>query len=81
MTSSTPALAQSSGSAGTSADVWKFTAAPYLMVPRMAGTAAVRGRDHEVNSPARSSELEGGSFTSARRAAASARTFMLASSL
>jgi hypothetical protein len=44
-----PALAQSSGSTGTSADAWKFTAAPYLLVPWMDGTAAVRGRDHEVD--------------------------------
>ena len=28
-----PALAQSQGSSGTSSDEWKFTLAPYLMTP------------------------------------------------
>jgi len=44
-----PALAQAQGSGGKSSDEWKFTLAPYLMIPWMDGTVAVRGRDHEVN--------------------------------
>jgi hypothetical protein len=42
-----PALAQSQGGKGP--DDWKFTAAPYLMIPWMNGTVAVRGRDVDVN--------------------------------
>jgi hypothetical protein len=44
-----PALAQSPGSTGKSTDAWTITAAPYLLIPWMDGTAAVRGRDHEVD--------------------------------
>jgi len=44
-----PALAQSPSSSGTNSDEWKFTLAPYLLIPWMDGTAAVRGRDHEVD--------------------------------
>ena len=44
-TLTSPALAQSQGGKGP--DDWKFTAAPYLMIPWMNGTAAARG--HEVN--------------------------------
>jgi hypothetical protein len=40
--------AQSQGS-GAGSDEWKFTLAPYLMLPWMDGTAAVRGREVEVN--------------------------------
>jgi hypothetical protein len=43
------AFAQSPGGTGKSSDAWKFTAAPYLMIPWMDGKAAVRGRDHEVD--------------------------------
>jgi hypothetical protein len=43
------AYAQSPGGTGKSPDTWTFTAAPYLMIPWMDGTAAVRGRDHEVD--------------------------------
>jgi hypothetical protein len=43
------ALAQSPGDTGKSPDEWKFTLAPYLMIPWMDGTVAVGGRDHEVN--------------------------------
>ncbi len=45
----TPVLADPQGSAGTSSDGWKFTAAPYLLIPWMDGKVAVRGRDHEVD--------------------------------
>ena len=44
-----PALAQSPGSAGKSSDEWKFTLAPYLILPYMNGTTAVRGREVEVD--------------------------------
>jgi hypothetical protein len=44
-----PALSQSPGSSGTDLDEWKFTLAPYLMMPWMDGTVAVRGQDHELN--------------------------------
>jgi hypothetical protein len=44
-----PALAQSSGSTGTNSDEWKFTLAPYLMLPWMNGTTAVRGHEIEVD--------------------------------
>ena len=44
-----PALAQSQGSGGKSADQWQFTLAPYLMFPWMNGTTAVRGHELEVN--------------------------------
>jgi hypothetical protein len=44
-----PVLAQSTSSAGKNSDEWKFTLAPYLMIPWMDGTVAVRGRDHELN--------------------------------
>jgi hypothetical protein len=43
-----PMLAQSQ-SGGASSDEWKITVAPYLMLPWMDGTAAVRGREVEVN--------------------------------
>ncbi len=45
----TPVLAEPQGSTGTSSDGWKFTAAPYLLIPWMDGKVAVRGRDHEVD--------------------------------
>ncbi len=45
-----PALAQSTNS-GTSPDEWKFTAAPYVLVPWMDGKVAVRGLQHEVDVP------------------------------
>jgi hypothetical protein len=41
------AQAQSNGP--TSSDQWKFTVAPYLMMPWMDGTAAVKGREIDVN--------------------------------
>jgi hypothetical protein len=44
-----PALAQSQGSGGKSPDQWQFTLAPYLMLPWMNGTTAVRGHELEVN--------------------------------
>jgi hypothetical protein len=44
-----PALAQSPGAGGASPDKWKFTVAPYLLIPWMDGNVAIRGRDHEVN--------------------------------
>jgi hypothetical protein len=44
-----PALAQSPGGSGTSPDEWKFTLAPYLLIPWMDGKATVRGREHEVD--------------------------------
>lgn len=44
-----PSLAQSQGGSGTSSDEWKFTLAPYLMVPWMDGKTAVKGREVEVN--------------------------------
>jgi hypothetical protein len=44
---SLPAKAQSSSQAGS--DEWKFTMAPYLMLPWMDGKTAVRGREVEVN--------------------------------
>jgi hypothetical protein len=43
-----PALAQSPSS-GSGSREWKFTLAPYLMLPWMNGTTAVRGREVEVN--------------------------------
>jgi hypothetical protein len=43
-----PMLAQSQ-SGGVSSDEWKITVAPYLMLPWMDGTTAVRGREVEVN--------------------------------
>ena len=42
-------LAQPQSSSGTNSDEWKFTVAPYLMLPWMDGTTAVRGREVEVN--------------------------------
>jgi hypothetical protein len=45
-----PSLAQSSGS-GTKSDDWNYTLAPYLMIPWMDGTAAVRGHEVEVDVP------------------------------
>jgi hypothetical protein len=44
-----PVLAQSASTSGASSDKWKFTAAPYLMIPWMDGKAAVRGRETEVD--------------------------------
>ena len=44
-----PALAQSQSSGGKSPDDWKFTLAPYLMLPWMNGTTAVRGQEVEVD--------------------------------
>jgi hypothetical protein len=44
-----PALAQSTGGSGKSIDEWGFTMAPYMMLPWMNGTVAVKGRDHEVD--------------------------------
>jgi len=44
-----PTLAQSPGSSGTNSDGWKFTLAPYLMLPWMDGTTAVRGHELEVD--------------------------------
>jgi len=46
-----PALAQSQGGSGKSSDQWKYTVAPYLMIPWMDGTTAVRGHEVEVNVP------------------------------
>lgn len=43
-----PLLAQSQRS-GASSDQWKITVAPYLMLPWMDGTAAVKGREVKVN--------------------------------
>jgi len=37
------------GQGGKGPDDWKFTAAPYLMIPWMNGTAAVRGREVDVD--------------------------------
>ena len=45
----TPVLAEPQGNPGTSSDGWKFTVAPYLLIPWMNSTVAVRGRDHEVD--------------------------------
>jgi hypothetical protein len=36
-------------SSGASSDQWKITVAPYLMLPWMDGTAAVRGREVGIN--------------------------------
>jgi hypothetical protein len=47
VTSSAPAQAQGSGGKGP--DEWKFTLAPYLMLPWMDGKTAVRGHEVEVN--------------------------------
>jgi hypothetical protein len=44
-----PALAQSQRRSGKSADEWTFTLAPYLMLPWMNGTTAIRGQELEVN--------------------------------
>jgi len=44
-----PTLAQSQGTSGKSPDEWKFTLAPYLMLPWMNGTTAVRGHEVEVD--------------------------------
>jgi hypothetical protein len=45
-----PALAYGqSQDAGKGEDQWKFTMAPYLMVPWMDGTAALRGQEIKVN--------------------------------
>ena len=44
-----PALAQSPGSSGTNADEWKFMMAPYLLIPWMDGTTAVRGQEIKVD--------------------------------
>lgn len=44
----TPALAQSQGGAAKT-DEWTFTAAPYLILPWMNGTTAVKGYEVEVN--------------------------------
>ena len=43
-----PASAQSR-QAGTGSERWKFTLAPYLMLPWMNGTSAVRGHEVEVD--------------------------------
>lgn len=45
---SSPALAQSSDSAGNASDKWKITLAPYLMIPWMDGQVAARGLDKEI---------------------------------
>jgi len=45
----TPSLAQSQSSSGKSPDQWQFTLAPYLMIPWMDGTTAVRGQEVEVD--------------------------------
>jgi hypothetical protein len=47
LTSASSLLAQGGGGSGS--DEWKFTLAPYLMLPWMDGTTAVRGREVEVN--------------------------------
>ena len=44
-----PALAQSPGSSGTNSDEWKFTLAPYMLLPWMDGATAVRGHELEVD--------------------------------
>lgn len=44
-----PALAQSQTGSGKSAEEWNFTLAPYLMVPWMDGTTALRGQEIKVN--------------------------------
>jgi len=44
-----PALAQSQGSSGANSDEWKFTLAPYLILPYMDGKAAIRGHEVEVD--------------------------------
>jgi hypothetical protein len=46
-----PALAQSPGSAATDSDEWKFTAAPYVLLPWMDGNVAVRGQEVKVDVP------------------------------
>jgi hypothetical protein len=43
------AFAQSPSGTGKNSDEWKFTLAPYLMLPWMDGKAAVRGLEHEVD--------------------------------
>ncbi len=42
-------FAQSQSRSGKSPDDWKFTLAPYLMLPWMDGTTAVRGHEVEVD--------------------------------
>jgi hypothetical protein len=44
-----PALAQSPGSTGASSDEWKFTAAPYVLLPWINGKVAIGGLENEVN--------------------------------
>jgi len=44
-----PAPAQTQTSSGKSSDQWNFTLAPYLMVPWMDGTTALRGHEVDVN--------------------------------
>jgi hypothetical protein len=46
-----PALAQSPGGSGMSSDEWKFTLAPYGLIPWMDGKVAIRGRQNEVDVP------------------------------
>jgi hypothetical protein len=43
------ALAQSPGSSGKGSDEWKFTLAPYLLLPWMNGKVAIAGLEHEVD--------------------------------
>jgi len=44
-----PLPAQPQSVSGTSSDEWKYTLAPYLMLPWMDGKTAVRGREVDVN--------------------------------
>ena len=44
-----PALAQAQGGSGTNSDEWKFIVAPYLVLPYMNGTTAIRGHEIEVD--------------------------------
>jgi hypothetical protein len=44
-----PALAQSGSSGGTSSDGWKFTAAPYVLLPWMNGDVSIGSSQNEVN--------------------------------